>query len=177
MKIQQNENKLHLYYGDGKGKTTAAVGSAVRALGQGMDVLFVQFLKDDSSGELEPLRKLGAEVLCGPAKQKFTFLMDEAEKLECARQQAGRLGQAMAWAESRRDAMIILDEAVDAAELGFLPVEKLCRWLDACREAEIILTGHSAPQWAAERADYVTCMGCEKHPYQQGQPARRGVEY
>lgn len=177
MMMQQEKNRLHLYYGNGKGKTTAAVGSAVRALGQGMQVLFVQFLKDDSSGELEPLRKLGAEVLCGPPQQKFTFLMDEAEKRECAGQQTARLGQAMAWAEDKPGAMVILDEAVDAAELGFLPVEELCRWLDACREAEIILTGHSAPPWAAERADYVTCMGCEKHPYQQGQPARRGVEY
>ena len=177
MTMQKEKGRIHLYYGGGKGKTTAAVGSAVRALGQGLDVLFVQFLKDDGSGELEPLRKLGAEVLCGPAKQKFTFLMDETEKLECARQQNARLRQAMTWAEGKPGAMIILDEVVDAAQLGFLPLKELCRWLDDCREAEIILTGHSAPQWAAERADYVTCMGCEKHPYQQGQPARRGVEY
>ena len=177
MKMQQNEYKVHLYYGSGKGKTTAAVGSAVRALGQGMNVLFVQFLKDDSSGELEPLRKLGAEVLCGPPQQKFTFLMDEAEKRECTKQQTARLGQAMAWAKGKTDAMVVLDEAVDAAQLGFLPLTEFCSWLDAGREAEVILTGHSAPPWAAERADYITCMGCEKHPYRQGQPARRGIEY
>ena len=71
---------LHLYYGDGKGKTTAAMGLALRALGSGKRVVIVQFLKGGQSGEIPLLEQLGATVYRGKAGQKFVFQMNEAEK-------------------------------------------------------------------------------------------------
>ena len=70
---------LHLYYGDGKGKTTAAMGLALRALGHGRRVVILQFLKDGSSGEIEMLRRCGAVVYACP-NAKFTWLMTDAER-------------------------------------------------------------------------------------------------
>ena len=75
---------VHLYCGSGKGKSTAAAGLALRALGRGMTVVLVQFLKDGTSGELEPLRSLGATVLAGPPGTKFLSRMSAAEKAEAA---------------------------------------------------------------------------------------------
>lgn len=71
---------IHLYYGNGKGKTTAAMGLAVRALGCGRRVVIVQFLKGGATGELEPLQTLGATFYRGKAGQKFVFQMNEEEK-------------------------------------------------------------------------------------------------
>ena len=71
---------LHLYYGDGKGKTTAAMGLALRALGSGKKVVIVQFLKGGKSGEIPLLEQLGATVYRGKAGQKFVFQMNDAEK-------------------------------------------------------------------------------------------------
>ena len=71
---------LHLYYGDGKGKTTAAMGLALRALGSGKRVVIVQFLKGGQSGEIPLLEQRGATVYRGKAGQKFVFQMNDAEK-------------------------------------------------------------------------------------------------
>ena len=75
---------LHLYWGDGKGKTTAAMGLALRALGHGRRVVILQFLKDGSSGEIEMLRRCGAAVYACP-NAKFTWLMTDAERAEARR--------------------------------------------------------------------------------------------
>ena len=75
---------LHLYWGDGKGKTTAAMGLALRALGHGRRVVILQYLKDGSSGEIEMLRRCGAAVYACP-NAKFTWLMTDAERAEARR--------------------------------------------------------------------------------------------
>ena len=76
---------MHLYWGEGKGKTTAAMGLALRALGRGRRVVILQFLKGSDTGEVPLLRQLGAQVLRCPAGQKFVFQMNEEEKAECRR--------------------------------------------------------------------------------------------
>ncbi|MDE6189442.1 MAG: cob(I)yrinic acid a,c-diamide adenosyltransferase [Clostridia bacterium] len=68
---------IHIYYGEGKGKTTAAMGLALRALGQGLNVTIAQFLKDGKSGEIEPLKKLGATIICDTQPMPFTWQMNE----------------------------------------------------------------------------------------------------
>ena len=88
---------LHLYWGDGKGKTTAAAGLALRALGQRLPTVFLQFLKDGQSGELEPLRRLGAAVLSGEPGMKFVFQMTEAEKAKLKARQDRMLREAVSW--------------------------------------------------------------------------------
>ena len=99
---------LHLYYGDGKGKTTAAMGLALRALGSGKRVVIVQFLKGGNSGEIPLLAKLGAEIYRGKAGQKFVFQMNEAEKAATRELQNRNLRNAMA----RPADLLVLDEAV-----------------------------------------------------------------
>ena len=98
---------IHLYWGEGKGKTTAAMGLALRALGNGKRVVIVQFLKGGDSGEIPLLRSLGATVYRGKAGQKFVHQMDEAEKLQTRAMQTENLRQAL-----REPAdLLILDEA------------------------------------------------------------------
>ena len=87
---------LHLYYGDGKGKTTAAMGLALRAMGSGKRVVILQFLKGGKSGEVPLLEQLGAKVYRGKAGQKFVFQMNEAEKEVTRQLQNANLTAAMA---------------------------------------------------------------------------------
>ena len=155
---------LHLYYGDGKGKTTAAMGLALRALGSGKRVVIVQFLKGGQSGEIPLLEQLGATVYRGKAGQKFVFQMNEAEKAATRALQNKNLAAALA----QPCDMLVLDEAGSAWELAVLhrPAGQEC-----------VLTAHAAPGWMLDAADYLTEMCCRRHPYQKGIAARKGVEY
>ena len=165
---------LHLYYGDGKGKTTAAMGLALRALGSGKKVVVLQFLKGSKSGEVPLLEQLGAKVYRGKAGQKFVFQMNEAEKAETRRLQDANLAAAMA----EDTDLLVLDEAGSAWELDMVDKELLQKAVLA-RPAgqECVLTAHAAPQWMLDAADYVTEMNCHRHPYQKGIAARQGIEY
>ena len=107
---------LHLYYGDGKGKTTAAMGLALRALGSGKRVVIVQFLKGGQSGEIPLLEQLGATVYRGKAGQKFVFQMNEAEKAATRDLQNKNLAAALA----QPCDMLVLDEAGSAWELDMV---------------------------------------------------------
>ena len=165
---------LHLYYGDGKGKTTAAMGLALRALGSGKQVVVVQFLKGGQSGEIPLLEQLGAKVLRGKAGQKFVFQMNETEKAVTRALQNQNLAAAMAQPAD----LLILDEAGSAWELDMVEKDLLQRAvLQRPAGQECVLTAHAAPQWMLDAADYVTEMKCHRHPYQKGIAARRGIEY
>ena len=169
----KTEGLVHLYTGDGKGKTTAAVGLCVRALGHGLRVVFVQFLKNGQSGELEPLRSLGAAVLGGGVRI-FVSKMSEAERRAARERMDELLSEAL---ELPAD-LLVLDEACVAAGLGMLDGELLRRAVEE-RPAgrEIVLTGRGALPWMLEAADYVTVMEAEKHPFARGLTAREGIEY
>ena len=170
---------LHVYYGDGKGKTTAAIGLAVRALGCGQTVCLVQFLKGRGTGEVVFLEKTpGITILRGKTAACFTFQMNEAQKAECAVRQAEIFAEGMAMARQGRCDLLILDEVLDAARLGFLPEDSLRKLTgEAAPAAEVVVTGRGPAPWLLEAADYVTHMVKEKHPYDRGIAARRGVEY
>lgn len=170
---------IHFYYGDGKGKTTAAMGLALRCLGHGKPVLLAQFLKDGSSGEVQSLQQLAdVQVLTAPHSGKFVFQMDEAEKEQCRRQQEDLLQRVeRAW-NGQTDALLVLDEAGTACDVGMLPPAELCRWLRQWKtHGEVVLTGHGGIPCLIEMADYVTHMQAEKHPYARGLAARMGIEY
>lgn len=164
---------VHLYWGDGKGKTTAAMGLALRALGHRRKVVVVQFLKDGTSGEVEPLRRLGAVVYACP-NAKFTWLMDEAEKAEARRNATAALHQAL---EQSWD-LLVLDEAC-AAYANDLVDGELLRQAAACSEtgSEVVLTGRNPADWMQAVADYSTQMQACQHPYTKGVVAREGIEY
>ena len=165
---------LHLYYGDGKGKTTAAMGLALRAMGSGKRVVILQFLKGGKSGEEPLLEQLGAKVYRGKTGQKFAFQMNEAEKEATRQLQNANLTAAMADPAD----LLILDEAGSAWELDMVDKALLQKAvLERPAEQECVLTAHTAPQWMLDAADYATEMKCHRHPYQRGISARQGIEY
>lgn len=131
---------IHLYHGDGKGKTTAAMGLAVRALGCGRRVVIVQFLKGGATGELEPLQTLGATFYRGKAGQKFVFQMNEEEKAATRALQTENLHRALAEPAD----LLILDEACAAWNLNMVDRELLQkrRTAQACRAG----TGNDRPR-------------------------------
>lgn len=165
---------MHLYWGEGKGKTTAAMGLALRALGGGLRVTVVQFLKDGTSGELEGLRRLGATVLSGEPGMKFVFQMTPDERLKTRGEQTGLLRQAL---ETPCD-LLVLDEACAAWRLGMVDDLLLQQAVLSRPEGrEVVLTGRDPAPWMKLRADYSTEMRCERHPFDTGTPARKGIEY
>ena len=164
---------LHLYWGNGKGKTTAAMGLALRALGHGRRVVIVQFLKDGTSGEIAPLRAAGAAVYACP-NAKFTWLMDEADKAAAREASARALGRALAEPFD----LLVLDEACAALKSGILDEALLRRAVAFAKNGrEVVLTGRDPAPWLQEAADYSTEMRANKHPYADGIAAREGVEY
>ena len=164
---------LHLYWGNGKGKTTAAMGLALRALGHGRRVVVVQFLKDGTSGEIAPLRAAGAAVYACP-NAKFTWLMDEADKAAAREASARALGQALAEPFD----LLVLDEVCAALKSGILDEALLRRAVAFAKNGrEVVLTGRDPAPWLQDAADYSTEMRAHKHPYADGIAAREGVEY
>ncbi|MDD7638776.1 MAG: cob(I)yrinic acid a,c-diamide adenosyltransferase [Subdoligranulum variabile] len=164
---------LHLYWGDGKGKTTAAMGLALRALGHGRRVVIVQFLKDGTSGEIAPLRAAGAAVYACP-NAKFTWLMDEADKAAAREASARALGQALAEPFD----LLVLDEACAALKSSILDEALLRRAVAFAKNGrEVVLTGRDPAPWLQDAADYSTEMRAHRHPYADGVAAREGVEY
>ena len=167
---------VHIYFGDGKGKTTAALGLALRALGDGLRVCVCQFLKGADSGEVEALRRFESAVLLRAegGSDRFLWQMDEEERAAYLARHRELLKRAAAV-----DADVyVLDEAIDAAQAGAFSIEALLRQAEALRgRGEVILTGHEAPDALLDRADYITHMQKLRHPYDHGIHARRGIEY
>lgn len=163
---------IHLIVGDGNGKTTSSVGLAVRAAGHGCPVLFIQFLKDGSSGEIKVLKNVpGICVLHAPVHFGFIFQMNEEQLDQTAQAYNLLLDNAIA-----SDAfLIILDEAIHALNAKLIDKDKLLKLLE--KDAEIVLTGRDPPAWLCERADYISDVRKIKHPYDKGIEARAGIEY
>lgn len=168
---------IHIYYGDGKGKTTAAVGQVIRAAGAGLGVLVFQFLKDNSSGERKILESI-PNVTCLPGREEVKFFqqMDSEERAEAKHYNNKALDEIVKFC-SPFD-VLFMDEALCAVQLGLLSEDKLLSFLECKPEGlEIILTGHEVSERLEEAADYVTQMRKVKHPYDAGKPARKGIEY
>jgi len=173
------EGLVHIYTGDGKGKTTAAVGLGLRAWGRGKRVLMVQFLKEMESGELTAIDKLGEGFMVnrGRFMNKFTWEMGEGERKEAAALQNQQLEYA--WKEMKTDQwdMLILDEIMAAITTGMIPPEDVLALIDDKPDRlELVLTGRNAPDQLVDAADYVSEIREVKHPFQRGIGARRGIE-
>ncbi len=170
---------IHLYCGDGKGKTTCAMGLALRAAGRGIPVVIAQFLKSENSGERDSLRRLaGVTLLPLPEEVTFTFRMTPEEKAEAKAQSAQRFRTAVKLAAETGKGLLVLDEICGAISAGMLELSQVERFLDSKPEdLEVVLTGRAPAQSLIERADYVTEMQKRKHPFDQGVTAREGIEY
>ena len=170
---------LHLYYGDGKGKTTAAIGLAVRAAGSKMKVLFVQFLKTEFSGERHILSHTENVTLtfC-PLELKFTFDMDDKEKAQAAKIFKGIFDNAVTTALTEKYDMVVLDEVFEAINAHMLSESEVYEFItNAPSSMEIVMTGHNPPQKFMDCADYITEFKKIKHPYDRGITGRIGIEF
>ena len=167
---------IHLYCGDGKGKTTAACGLAVRAAGSGMKVLFVQFFKSGKSSEVTALEKLGV-VTAHPGVHYGRYRsLDDGKKAEIRDSYGELLTDVIAHAAEYD--LIVLDEAVSTYGYAMIDREQLMEFLrQEGSRREIVLTGRDPLPELTDAADYVTEMKKVKHPFDGGIAARQGIEY
>lgn len=172
------------YIGDGKGKTTAAVGVAVRARGYGLRVVFVQFYKSPEwpSGERQALNKLGVDVRV--YGEGFVGILGDRKKKTVHKRAAQRaLRESLRILRSGRYDLIILDEAISCLEQRLYTQRQLLALLDVhrshpkARRTHLVLTGHTAFPAVIKRCDLVTRMGMVKHPYYEGFLAVRGIDF
>lgn len=165
---------MHIYYGFGKGKTTAAVGAAYRYANRGNKVLFTSFLKGRNSGEFLGQGPFVVDEFdfC----DKFWNEMDDYQK-KCANKEIKERLLSLRDSAVKYD-MIILDEFLDAVTLGCIECDDaVCFLKDIYSKCEIIITGHKAVDDIFSMADYITEMRKEKHPYDKGIAARCGIEF
>jgi cob(I)alamin adenosyltransferase len=171
---------IHVYTGDGKGKTTAAVGLGIRACGRGLNVLMVQFLKSLPTGEELSLKKLepGFMLHRGTSNIKFVPQMSEEERSRTAKEQLSIFNYAAEAAASGKYDLIIMDEAFGAIATGMLGKELLINFVKTKPEKlELVLTGRGAPKELIDMADYVSEIHALKHPAEKGISGRRGIEF
>ncbi len=194
---------IHIYCGDGKGKTTAAIGLAIRAVGRGKQVVMARFLKNDDSGEVGVLLGIPGITLL-PCRKSFGFtwnmtdrerqearvyygdLLEEAWDLarelpggERAGKGAEKNGKTDDGKKGEKGAdLLVLDEVLGACRAGLVREERLLALLDGKPEGlEVVLTGRGPSKELMARGDYVTRMEAVPHPYEKGIGAREGVEY
>ncbi len=177
MARKNGKGLVQVFTGNGKGKTTAALGEVIRALGHGLRVYIVFFMKGDYPyGEFDTLRKLpnidvasfGFRCLTDPANIK-------PEEIEQAKLALAAARQAML---SDKYDLVVLDEVNVAVACRLIELDDLIKLVDdKPGNVELILTGRYADSRLLERADLVTEMVKIKHPYDKGIPARKGIEY
>jgi len=177
--MQESEKRyLHIYCGQGKGKTTAAMGLAMRASGAGWRILVIQFLKDGTSSELKVLRCLpGVTVVSGKAVAGFasSFSAEERGRVRLLHDQ--RFEDALRRVQEDDIDLLILDEIIGAVNLDLVDANKLMEFLEHRPDTlEVVLTGRDPSPKLCEMADYVSEISKIKHPFDQGISAREGVE-
>ncbi len=179
-----NRGLVHAYIGHGKGKTTAAVGTIVRAAGYGWKILFLQFMKEAKwpSGERTSLRKLGVEIfVMGEGFYKILNDVKSEDQHKAAAQKALELSRQKLLSGAYQ--LVVLDELGTAVEEGLLeqkPVEQMFKDRaknKAAQQTHLIWTGHKKIDWMLKYADLVTEMKKIKHPYDTGIIATRGLDY
>ena len=169
---------IHIYCGDGKGKTTSVVGLAVRCSGHGNKVLLVQFLKSWQTGELNSLALIpNIEVMRGKETKKFTFQMNEAEKAEVRAEHAQLFAKVKEKCAKEKIDLLILDEVVGACDKKVFDEAELLDFLKhKPAELEVAMTGRNPSPAMLEMADYVSEICKRKHPMDKGIKGRLGVE-
>lgn len=171
---------VHIYTGDGKGKTTSAVGLAIRASGNNLKVLMVQFLKGAETGEIAILKKLEPNLkLCRVEEiQDFIWNLNKEQITGLRRSTEVLLQYCFDLISSEEWDMFIMDEVMAAISAGFIKTETIVHFLkNRPNKLEVVLTGRNAPQELVDRADYVSDITPVKHPFSKGIRGRRGIEF
>lgn len=165
---------VHVYTGDGKGKTTAAFGLAVRCASYGKKVIVYQFLKATPTGELCACEKLGIKVVRSAVTDKFWFAMSEEEKQQTKTQAK----ETLSYIYDEPCCLLILDEVLCLADLGIISVQELIDIVkNKPKSTELVLTGRGMPAEIAELSDYISEIKCIKHPFEKNIDAREGIEF
>ena len=181
MRYRLSKGIVHVYTGDGKGKTTAALGLAWRALGAGLKVAFFQFLKGGiGTAEMNVVGRFGPRLWFKRFAAAATpFSLGQGEPTEEDRENVRKAWEVAREAiESGEWDLVVLDEVNNVLRSGLLDVEEL---LDVLRKrpehVEVVCTGRGAPRELVVEAELVTEMLMIKHPYENGLEARKGIEY
>ena len=170
---------IHVYHGNGKGKTTAAVGLSVRALGCGKRVIFSQFMKGQETGEIEALSHL-PKVTSLRSQKDFPFYsqMSDEQKQEIRDIHNDILEKLSEIVANKQADLIIMDEITYPYKWGLINRDRVLQLMEACRgNVELVLTGRNPDDVMLDKADYITEMKCLRHPYEKGIMARKGIEF
>lgn len=165
---------VHIYTGDGKGKTSSATGLAIRCAGYGKKIKIYQFLKATPSGELDSLKKLGIDVFRINTCEKFYYDMTEEEKSTTTKEILNSLKSLF---DDSYD-LVVLDEILCTVNNKIISVDDLINIIKAKpKNTELVLTGRNMPDELLDYADYVSEIKGVKHPYNKGIDARCGIDF
>ncbi len=166
---------IEVYCGEGKGKTTAALGLSLRAHGRGAKVLWTSFLKNYDSGEF--LSEMPFDLFKGQVVKTFLYLLSEEERNAIRREHGERLGTLFEKARQEHYDMLILDELLGALQTQSIELDQVLEELqNKPQNLEVVITGRYVPEALAELADYISCITNQKHPFTKGMGPRMGIE-
>lgn len=177
--VREEKGLIHLYHGDGKGKTTAVIGLAIRAAGAGRKVAFVQFMKGNDSSERNILESIERVTVLRSHKDfGFYKQMSEQDKAELREIHDNLLKQVITGASTGKFDVVIMDEVTYAYEWNLLNRQQLEEWMEKKPDGlEIAMTGRNPAPFMLEKADYISNIMCQRHPYEKGIAARKGIEF
>lgn len=167
---------VHIYCGDGKGKTTASIGLSIRASGSGMKVLFVQFFKNGNSSEIKNLNLI-PNITCLHASDSYGRYvnMSDTQKTEAEKSYTQLLTEAIEC--SPMFDMVIFDEIISTYSHNMIDKEQLLDFIKSNKDLEIVMTGRNPSEELMRVADYISHIAKVKHPYDKGEKARKGIEF
>lgn len=176
----KNSGLIHVYTGNGKGKSTAAFGLGLRAFGAGKTVYTIQFLKTAYSSELSVIKQFEPKwkVFRFETEKGFFWNLSDNEKETLKKEVEEAFDFAENVMKTKECDLLILDEIMGTLANKLLDVKQVVKALNNKHpDIEVVMTGRNVPEDISEIADYVTEMKCLKHPYEQGIPAREGIEF
>lgn len=167
---------IHVYTGNGKGKTTAALGLALRAAGHGMRVCVIMFLKGRYRyGEKNSARRVPGLEITAYGRKELIRGKPTQKDIEEAQEALQHAKQAT---KSKKYDLVILDELTHAINLGLVTLDEVIKLVnDKPRGLELVITGRDSPSELEQVADYVSEIVEKKHPYRRGVRSRKGIEY
>ena len=176
---KEEAGMIHIYTGEGKGKTTAAIGLAIRAAGSGKKVVLLQFLKGSYTSELEILNQI-EQIKVMRLSKAYPFLRDMTaeDKAAMTAEQNELLQKALKMVEDGECDVLILDEIMAAYQHHTVDKQLVHYFVEQKPYGlELVMPGRNAREYFIEKADYVTEMLKKKHPFDAGYGARKGIEY
>ena len=176
--MEKETGCIHVYYGDGKGKTTTGMGLITRAAGYGCRVLLYQFMKNNKTSERKILERVeNITIIDGLETEKFSFQMTQDEKEARRKFYETQFKSVTKKAEEEKYDVLFLDQAVYTISAGLLDEELVLDFLKKKpKQLEVILTGNTPDARLIDLADYVSEIRKIKHPFDKGMKARAGIE-